>query len=195
MSSSPPAALSDPDRPRPRSLADLFVSFAILALQGFGGVLAVVQREIVERKRWLTQEEFIEDWAVAQIMPGPNVVNLSIMIGARSFGPAGALAAMAGLLLAPLALVLLLAVFHARYADHPAVAGALRGMAAVSAGLIAATGLRLSTALAKNLLPLPWSAGLALAAFVLLAWLRVPLVWVLPPLGALGCVLVWRRLR
>lgn len=190
-----PPTSPDPDRPRPASLADLFFSFTVLALQGFGGVLAVVQREIVERKRWLTQEEFIEDWAVAQIMPGPNVLNLSIMLGARWFGLAGALSAVAGLLLAPLLLVLLLAVFHSRYADHPAVAGALRGMAAVAAGLIAATGLKLSTALAKNPMPLPWSAGIAAAAFVLLAWLRVPLAWVLPPLGALGCVLAWRRLR
>jgi chromate transporter len=187
--------MPDPHQSRPTSLTDLFFSFAILALQGFGGVLAVVQREIVDRKRWLTQEEFIEDWAVAQIMPGPNVVNLSIMLGARWFGPLGALVAMAGLLLAPLALVLVLAVFHARFAGQPAVAGALRGMAAVSAGLIAATGLRLSSALVKNPLPLPWSTGIAAASFVLLAWLRVPLVWVLLPLGLLACVLAGHRLR
>lgn len=191
----PPAAHPDPDRPRPTSLADLFVSFTVLALQGFGGVLAVVQREIVERKRWLTQEEFIEDWAVAQIMPGPNVLNLSIMIGARWFGLPGAVAAVAGLLALPLLLVLVLAAFHAQYADHPAVAGALRGMAAVSAGLIAATGLKLSSALAKSPIPLPCSVGIAAAAFALLALLRAPLVWVLPTLGALGCVLAWRRLR
>ncbi|KFI08144.1 chromate transporter [Massilia sp. BSC265] len=191
----PPPAAADPDRPRPTSLTDLFVSFTVLALQGFGGVLAVVQHELVERKRWLTREEFIEDWTVAQIMPGPNVLNLSIMIGARWFGLAGALAAVAGLLALPLLLVLVLAAFHAQYADRPAVAGALRGMAAVSAGLIAATGLRLSAALARNPVPRSWSAGIVATAFVLLAWLRVPLVWVLPPLGALGCLLAWRRLR
>lgn len=191
----PPASPAGPERPRPRSLADLFVSFTVLALQGFGGVLAVVQREIVERKRWLTQDEFIEDWAVAQIMPGPNVVNLSIMIGARWFGPAGALVAMAGLLVVPLALVLLLAALHTRYAGHPAVDGALRGMAAVSSGLIAAAGLKLSAALAGKPLPLAWSLGIAAAAFVALAWLRLPLAWVLPPLGGLGCLLAWRRLR
>ena len=65
----------------PKSLADLFWSFTWLALQGFGGVLAVVQRELVDKKRWMTNDEFIEDWAVAQILPGPNVVNLSMMIG------------------------------------------------------------------------------------------------------------------
>ena len=59
-------------RPRPHSLSDLFWSMTKLALQGFGGVLAVVQRVLVEEKRWLTNEEFVEDWAVAQILPGPN---------------------------------------------------------------------------------------------------------------------------
>ena len=68
---------------QPRSKTDLFVSFTVLALQGFGGVLAVVQRELVEKKRWMTREQFVEDWAVAQIMPGPNVINLALMIGGR----------------------------------------------------------------------------------------------------------------
>jgi chromate transporter len=77
MTTSPTAAN------RPRSHADLFWSFSLLALQGFGGVLAVVQRELVDKKRWLTLQEFVEDWAVAQILPGPNVVNLSLMIGDR----------------------------------------------------------------------------------------------------------------
>ena len=191
----PAAGAPDPGKPRPASLTDLFVSFTVLALQGFGGVLPVVQREIVERKRWLTHEEFIEDWAVAQIMPGPNVVNLAMMIGARWFGLRGALTAMAGLLAVPLVLVLVLAAVHARYGSHPAVAGALRGLAAVTAGLIAAAGLKLSTALANNPMRLPWCIAIAAAGFVLLAWLRMPLAWVLPPLGALGCVLAWRGLR
>ena len=88
---SPPPFPPDLPRPQPASLADLFFSFTWLALQGFGGVLAVIQREMVERKRWLTQEQFLEDWAVAQIMPGPNVVNLSLMVGGRHFGLPGAM--------------------------------------------------------------------------------------------------------
>jgi chromate transporter len=196
MNALPPSAHPDhPDRRRPRSLADLFVSFTLLALQGFGGVLAVVQRELVERKKWLTQEEFIEDWAVAQIMPGPNVVNLSLMIGGRHFGVPGALAALAGLLAVPLVLVLMLAVLHDRFAASPVVAGALRGMAAVCAGLIAAAGLRLAGALRKNPMPLPWCVGISAAGFILVALLKCPLAWVLFGLGGLGCVLTWRRLK
>ena len=182
-------------RPCPQSLTDLFVSFTLLAMQGFGGVLAVVQRELVERKGWLTQDEFLEDWAVAQIMPGPNVVNLSMMIGGRYFGLPGAMAALAGMLAVPLVLVLLLAVLHARFADNAQVAGALRGMAAVSAGLIGAAGLKLSTALKRNPMPLSWCVAISAAGFALVALLRVPLVYVLFGLGGLGCVLTWRRLR
>lgn len=181
-------------RPRPNSLGELFLSFTVLALQGFGGVLAVVQRELVERKQWLTHEEFLEDWAVAQIMPGPNVVNLSLMVGGRYFGLAGALAALAGMLALPLAVVLLLAVLHAQFASHPGVAGALRGMTAVSAGLIGAAGLKLSVALTRHPLPLAWCAALALCGFVLVALLRVPLIYVLFSVGALGCVLTYRRI-
>ena len=88
--------------PGPRSLTDLFLTFTWLAVQGFGGVMAVAHRELVERKRWLTQAAFVEEWAVAQIMPGPNVMNLSLVIGGRRFGWRGALAAMAGMLALPL---------------------------------------------------------------------------------------------
>ena len=180
---------------RPASLADLFLSFTVLALQGFGGVLAVVQREMVERKRWLTREEFLEEWAVAQIMPGPNVVNLSLMIGGRYFGLAGAMAALAGMLVVPLLVVLLLAVLYGQYADNAVVAGALRGMAAVSAGLIGATGLKLAGTLRQHPLPLLWCVLLAAAGFALVALLHVPLFYVLAGLGGLACVLTWRRLR
>ncbi|MYM73728.1 chromate transporter [Duganella sp. FT134W] len=183
------------ERPRPTSLLDLFISFTLLALQGFGGVLAVVQREMVERKRWLTQEEFIEDWAVAQIMPGPNVVNLSLMIGDRYFGLRGALTALAGMLCVPLLLVLGLAVLYAQYGNHPGVAGALRGMAAVTAGLITATGVKLGAALRKHPLPV-WLTGLIVLAcmgFGLL--LHLPLAYTLLILGGLSFALTWRKLK
>ena len=192
--SSPSEAPPAPASARPENLTDLFVSFTWMALQGFGGVLAVVQRELVEKKRWMTKEEFIEEWAVAQIMPGPNVVNLGITLGARYFGWRGALVALAGLLTCPLLVVLALALVYAQYASNPQVAGALRGMGAVAAGLIAATGLKLLPALRKNVMGVPLSTALGLAAFVAIAWLRLPLAWVLLGLGAIGCVAVYRRL-
>ena len=183
------------DRQQPQSLIDLFVSFTLLALQGFGGVLVVVQRELVEKKRWMTREEFIEEWAVAQIMPGPNVINLALMIGVRYFGWRGALSALAGLLAVPLVLVLLLALLYAQFASHPGVAGALRGMSAVAAGLVVATGLKLMSALQKNVLGLSICTALGLACFALVALLRWPLLYVLTGLGIVGCTLAFRKLR
>jgi len=191
----PMSSLPAEDRPQPKSLTDLFVSFTLLALQGFGGVLAIVQRELVEKKRWMTREEFIEDWAVAQIMPGPNVVNLSLMVGGRYFGLKGAMVALAGMLTVPLVLVLLLAVVYAQFAGHPGVAGALRGMGAVAAGLIAATGLKLFGALQKNVLGMRLCVGLGVLCFVAIALLRIPLAYVLLTLGVSACVLAYRRLK
>ncbi|MEN9843548.1 MAG: Chromate transport protein [Pseudomonadota bacterium] len=171
---------------RPHSTTDLFWSFTWLALQGFGGVLAVVQRELVEKKQWLSREQFVEDWAVAQVMPGPNVVNLSLMIGGRYFGLRGALAALAGMLTAPLIVVLLLAFFYGQVADTAWARGALQGMGAVSAGLIAATGIKLIAALNKNIMGMFVCIALAAITFIAVAWLRLPLAWVLLGIGSLG---------
>ena len=181
-------------RPKPESLRDLFWSFSLLALQGFGGVLAVVQRELVERKRWLTLEEFVEDWSVAQVLPGPNVVNLSLMIGGRHFGWRGALVALAGMLTFPLLIVLTLAVAFAGIADHPMAQGALRGLAAVAAGLIAATGLKMLPALRSNAMGRAACALVGLAGFTAVGLLRLPLVWVLLGLGLPAWAWAWYRL-
>jgi chromate transporter len=180
--------------PRPQSKTDLFVSFSMLALQGFGGVLAIVQRELVEKKQWLTQEEFLEDWAVAQILPGPNVVNLSLMIGDRYFGFAGALAALAGMLAFPLVIVLALAVVLGGIADTAAAQGALRGMGAVAAGLIAATGIKLIGALKRNVMGLAVCWGFAVLSFIAIGLLRLPLAWVLLGVGGLACVWAYSQL-
>ena len=184
----------NPQLNRPHSLTNLFWSFTWLALQGFGGVLAVVQRELVDKKQWLTREQFVEDWAVAQILPGPNVVNLSLMIGDRYFGLRGAMAALAGMLVFPLLGVLVFAAVFAGFADSPAAQGALRGMGAVAAGLIAATGLKLVTALKTNVMGALVCWFLVAVTFVAIALLRIPLVWVLLVVGGMACVWAYRLL-
>ncbi|UUC91896.1 MULTISPECIES: chromate transporter [Comamonas] len=194
MSSPAPPSLPLAERPRPRHLRELFWSLTFLALQGFGGVLAVVQRELVEKRQWLSNEEFMEDWAVAQIMPGPNVVNLSIMLGERYFGWRGAIVGLCGMLTFPMLVVISLTLVYTQFAANPAVAGALRGMGAVAAGLVAGMGLKLSGTLRKHPLGKWYCAGLAIAAFVLVAVLRLPLFWALLLVGATGCLLTYRRL-
>lgn len=178
--STPPApAAQSPAHAHPASLSDLFWSFTRLALQGFGGVVAIVQRELVEEKQWLTRDEFLEDWAVAQLLPGPNVVNLSMMIGDRYFGLRGALVALAGMLTFPLLIALLLAVVFAGVADLPQVQGALRGLGAVAAGMIAATGLKLTAALGNNVMTARICWVLFAVTLLAIAIFRLPLIGVL----------------
>lgn len=179
---------------RPASNADLFWSCSVMALQGFGGVLAVVQREMVDRKRWMTRQEFIEEWSVAQIMPGPNVINLSILLGNRYFGWRGACSAVAGILTFPLLVLLLLALLFSGVSDLAPAQGAMRGMGAVVAGLIAATGLRMIEGLRQNAMGALVCAMLAVAGFILIALLRLPLAWALLGLGSLACLWAWRQL-
>jgi chromate transporter len=180
---------------RPASLTELFIAFTALALQGFGGVLAIAQRVLCEDRRWLTREEFVEILAVGQVLPGPNVVNVSLMIGDRFFGWRGALVALAGMLSVPTVLVLALAAVYMEFAQSPVVAGALKGMGAVAAGMIVGTALKLTPVLRTN--PMGRTACLLIGAagFACIALLRWPLLLVLPVLGFLACVFAWSRLR
>jgi chromate transporter len=181
--------------PRPESLTELFLAFNRLALQGFGGVLAIAQHELVERLHWMSKEDFVETLAIAQVLPGPNVVNLSMMIGDRFFGLRGAFVALAGMLVAPAVLVLGLAALYGQLSSHPVVVNALRGMGAVSAGLILATGIKLLPALKKSPLGRPAALALAAATVGLIAYVRLPLFVVLLTLGGGGMALAWWRLK
>jgi chromate transporter len=178
----------------PQSKTELFMVFTVLALQGFGGVLGVVQRELVERRKWMSKAQFVEEWSVAQVMPGPNVVNLCLMIGGKYFGIAGALAAVCGLICGPLVVVLGLAILFGGVADNPVAQGALKGMGAVSAGVIMATGLKLSTTLPQNPMGLWPAAIIAAAAFIAVGIFRVPLVWAILSIGCVGYFLAHRAL-
>lgn len=186
-------ATEEPSLVTPHSPADLFFSFNRLALQGFGGVLAVAQVELVERKRWLNREQFLELLSISQVLPGPNIVNLALSFGDRHFGWRGALAALGGLIVVPLAIVMALTLVYARFSEWPAVAGALRGMGAVAAGLVAATALKLATGLRRNRLGAAGCAAVAAIAFALLVGWRVPLVWVILGLGSVACLWAWTR--
>ena len=179
----------------PGSCGELFRVFNRLALQGFGGVLPVAHRALVERERWLTPGQFVELLSLAQVLPGPNVINISLIFGDRHFGWRGALSATAGLLVAPLFIVLTLGLLYRHYAANPLVAGALRGMGAVAAGLVLSTAAKLLPTLRKSPLGLMSAAILALTTFIAIGLLRWPLAGVVLGLGAVGMALTAWRLR
>lgn len=184
-----PTQLPPTDITRPRDLRDLFWSLNALALQGFGGVIGVAQRVLVQQKRWYTAEGFVEAWAVAQVMPGPNIINLCADLGRRYFGLRGVFVAIAGLLAVPFFITITLSALYSHFSDIAWVAGGLRGMTAVSAGLIIAAGLRLGKTLPQHILGKPWTAAFTLAGFVMVGLLRWNLTAVLLGLGVLACTM------
>jgi chromate transporter len=186
--------MTEPALRQPRNKTELFTAFTWLALQGFGGVLAVAQHELVERLRWLNKEQFVELLALSQVLPGPNIINLALMFGDRHFGWRGAVVAVSGLLAAPLAIVLVLAALYARFDSVPHVAGALRGMGAVAAGLVLATALRLAPTLRRNAMGRWPCVAMALGSALAIGWLRWPLAWVVLGLGIVGYAWAWHRL-
>jgi chromate transporter len=179
----------------PASALSLFVAFTALALQGFGGVLAVAQRVLVDERRWLNRDQFLELLGLCQILPGPNICNLALMVGDRFFGWRGAVAALSGMLAVPLLLVLLATVAYAQVSAHAPVSGALHGMGAVAAGMIAGSALRLLPAARANPLNGGTAVFIGTAVFTLVGLARLPLLWVLPIAGPAACWLAWRHLR
>jgi chromate transporter len=180
---------------RPAHLGELFRAFSGMAMQGFGGVLGVVHRELVERRGWLDEQAFAGDWATAQVLPGPNVCNLALIYGWRQFGWRGALTALAGLLLAPTLLLLLLATALDQIGSWPVVRGAIAGLSAVATGLVAGAGLRLGLGLASHPLGRGPAVALAALALAMLLGAGLPMVGVVLLIGGPVCVLTWRRLR
>lgn len=186
-----PTAPPSPPRARPANATQLFLMFNGLALRGFGGVLPWAQRALVEEAGWLSRDEYLELLSLAQVLPGPNICNLALMVGERFFGLRGALAALAGMLALPLVIVIALAMLYAGIAGHPVVVRALAGMGAVSAGLIIAMALKLLPTQRTN------RAGwvFAAAAFAMVGILRWPLAWVMLGLGLASVALARTGVR
>ena len=163
----------------------------MVGLQGFGGVLPFARRMLVEQHRWLTEREFTETLSLSQFLPGPNIVNVSIIVGNRFRGPMGSIAATLGLMLMPFVIVLALAALYARFADLAAVRGATDGVSAAATGLIIATGLKM----ARELKGIPWHVAMCALTFIAIALLRLPLLWVLAALAPISVVIARRMLR
>ncbi|MFZ6720489.1 chromate transporter [Undibacterium sp. Ji49W] len=137
----PAVALS---HPASLSSTRLFIAFSKIALTGFGGVMPFAYRALVEQYRWLSADEFARYLALSQVLPGPTICNIALMIGKRYAGIAGALAAMAGLIIAPFLLVIVLGVAYQRFGTLAIVQDALTGMTAVAAGLVLATAIKMA---------------------------------------------------
>jgi chromate transporter len=150
-SESVPAAVAAPDPRRdPPGVITLFLAFAKMSLSGFGGVLVFARRAIVDEHRWMTAEEFNETFALCNFLPGPNIVNLSLVFGSRFRGLAGGLAAFAGLVGPPMLLVTVLAALYGHFGQVEALRRVLAGVSCAAIGLLASAIVRMMMPLVKK---------------------------------------------
>lgn len=187
----PESTISPHGPPGMPSLSELFFSFIVVSVSGFGGALPWARRMIVEQKHWMTTEEFNEAFALAQFLPGPNVVNFSVVFGSRFGGAAGAAVALAGLMGPPLVIVTVLAVLYARFGELEILGRILSGITAAAAGLLIAV-------VGKMALPLftrrwTWAPAIAILAFAGVAIMRWPLPWVFAVLAPVAVGLAWLK--
>jgi chromate transporter len=195
---SPPVAAPAPDLPATTpplqpGLFELFIAFAKMSLAGFGGVLIWARRGIVEQHRWMTAEEFNETYALCHFLPGPNIVNLSVVFGSRFRGIPGGIAAFAGLVGPPMLIATVLAALYARYGEIDALRRILAGVSCAAVGLLIAVVFKMMTPLIKK------RDGIGLlvliAVFIAIGLARLPLQIVLLvaiPLS-LGITIIARR--
>ena len=176
---SPPAAAAAPELPTssPPGLIALFTVFAKISLAGFGGVLVWARRSIVDQHRWMTADEFNETYALCHFLPGPNVVNLSVVFGSRFRGIAGGIAAFSGLLGPPMVVMTILAALYARFGEIDALRRILAGVSCAAVGLLISAVFRMMMPLIKrrDLVALM----MLVAVFTAIGLLRLPLPAVL----------------
>jgi chromate transporter len=168
----------DPTLSPAPSCVQLFDAFLRLGLIGFGGVLPLARRMVVEQRRWMTSDEFTDLLGLCQFLPGGNILNVAAALGYRFHGAGGALAALGGLLVAPVAIALALGSIYARYNGDPRVAHLFAGLAAAAAGLVVALAVKIALPLRRR----PLGIVMAALAFLAIAVLRLPFV---PSLGLL----------
>lgn len=177
-----------PDRPDRKAL---FLGFLSVGVYGFGGVLPWARRMIVEQRRWMTPAEFTDLLSLCQFLPGPNVINVSVAVGARFHGPSGSLAAFSGLMAAPMIIVIALGALYERYGGIPTVRQAFAGLAAAASALVLSTALKIASPLRAQ------PIGIAVAVVTLLAIVvfRWPLLLVLAIVGPISVALAHRSSR
>jgi len=174
--------------PRAITCRSLAWGFARIGLSGIGGVLPYAHHTIVEDEGWLTDREFTEVLSIAQILPGPNIANVAILLGTRFRGAAGAAAALGGLFVPPLLVFLVLAVLYREFAEVAWLRRVFVGIAAAAAGLILGMGLKLAVALPRQ----AWAVAIAIVALGAAVVARIPLPWVVVGLAPLGIFCAWK---
>lgn len=163
-----PVALQKMQHPNNK---ELFTGFMKLGLLGFGGVLPLAHRMIVDNKQWLNSTEFTNLLGICQILPGGNIINMAVAIGYEFQGIKGAISSLIGLIFFPTIIVVLIYELYAQFQSIPTVKHMIEGLAAAAAGLLFAMGLKMLKPILKSYLTL----FTILLTFVFMLWFKIPL--------------------
>ena len=168
-----------PPSPAPAAptLFEVFVAFLIISLSGFGGVLAWSHRMLVEERKWMTQDEFNDAYALCQFLPGPNIINLSVVFGRQIGGIPGAAAALVGLVGPGFAIMAFFAWLYGVFGDLDMLRRMFTGVAAAAAGLTISTGVKMGSSMFKG--PLGLAPLVAIGILIAVGVMRWPIYWVL----------------
>lgn len=164
----------------------LFMGFMKLGLMGFGGVLPLAHRLIVEDQKWLNTEQFTNLLGICQILPGGNIINVAAAIGYEFHGVKGAFCSVLGLIFAPTAIVVLIYELYAQFQNIPSVKHMIEGLAAAAAGLLFATGLKMAKPIIKSYMTM---TSIVLA-FVFMIIFKIPLLLTLLILLAMNMLIL-----
>jgi chromate transporter len=168
---------------------ELFIGFSKIGLSGFGGVLPWARRTLVEKEKWLSSEEFSAMLGICQLVPGPNIINLAVCVGSRYAGIRGALAAILGLILGPIAIVILLGLLYDHYSYMPMVQGMLRGVSAVGIGLVGSTGFKMM----RTEFSYPPMLIVTLLTLIAALYFKLGLGWVVLITLPIALYLAWKK--
>lgn len=181
------------DRTGAPGIGEIFVGFLTVGLCGFGGIFYWLRRMVVEQRKWLTGDEFAEYFGLCSFLPGPGLINLSVLIGRRFQGRLGAVAAFTGLLCVPVAIAVSLAAAYAHFQYLASVRSLLSGVGAAAAGLVVATALKMLMPFLQS--RARWGFLVIAPVFVAVGILRLPLLWAMAFSAPLGLTLAWWKHR
>jgi chromate transporter len=170
------------------TVAEIFTGFFMIGVRGFGGVLPWARRTIVEERKWLSAAEFTEVLGLCQFLPGGNIINVSVAVGSRFRGGAGAVAAILGLMLAPVAIVVVLGATYDQFSGQTVVRRAFAGLAAAASAFVLVAALKIAAPLRGRWLAL----AICVLTFVAIAVIRLPLPMAMPVLAVASIGLLWR---
>jgi chromate transporter len=174
--------------PEAPTVAEIFLGFFMIGVRGFGGVLPWARRTMVEERKWLTAAEFGEVLSLCQFLPGGNIINVSVAVGSRFRGPAGAVAALLGLMLAPVAIVIGLGAIYDQFAEQPVIRRAFAALAAAASAFVLTASLKIAAPLRGRFLAM----AITVVTFTAIAVVRLPLPLAMPILALASIVVLWR---